>query len=162
MHRRVSDLIRRGGVVIYTSADATVCDAVQILSRHNVGSILILSSDGTLAGIFTERDLLQRVVARGLDPAVTKIGDVMTHNVIVVASDTSRDEVLQLMDQKHIRHVPVSDGQQLLGVISLRDVLRFDNAEKDFEIEQLKQYFLQEPGAGDLRGSNKAARIASR
>lgn len=153
MHRCVSDLLRRGGVVIFTSPDATVYDAVQILSRHNVGSILVMASNRALAGIFTERDLLQRVVAQGLDPTSTKIGEVMTRDVIVVTSDTSRDEVLQIMDQKHIRHVPVSDGQQLLGVISLRDVLRFDNAEKDFEIEQLKQYFLQEPGAGSRRVS---------
>jgi signal-transduction protein with cAMP-binding, CBS, and nucleotidyltransferase domain len=151
MHRRVSDLLRRGGVVIYTTPDTTVFEAVQKLSHHNVGSILVLSSSRSLAGIFTERDLLQRVVAKGLDPKSTKIGDVMTKDVIVVTTETSRHEVLQIMDQQHIRHVPVSDGTQLLGVISLRDVLRFDNAEKDFEIEQLKQYFLQELSAGEQR-----------
>lgn len=151
MHRRVSDILKRGGVIIYTSPDTTVSDAVSKLSRHNVGSILVLSSRRSLEGIFTERDLLQRVVAKGLDPSTTKIGDVMTRNVIVVTSDTSRHDVLQVMNQKHIRHVPVSDGTQLLGVISLRDVLRVDNAEKDFEIEQLKQYFLQEPGLGKHR-----------
>ncbi len=151
MHRRVSDLLKRGGVIIYTSPESSVSDAVETLNRHNVGSILVLSPSRSLVGIFTERDLLQRVVAKGLDPTTTKIGDVMTHDVIVVSSDTSRHDVLQVMDQKHIRHVPVSDGTQLLGVISLRDVLRFDNAEKDFEIEQLKQYFLQEPGLGSQR-----------
>lgn len=151
MHRRVSDLLKRGGVIIYTSPESSVYDAVETLNRHNVGSILVLSPSRSLEGIFTERDLLQRVVAKGLDPATTKIGDVMTRDVIVVSSDTSRHDVLQVMDQKHIRHVPVSDGTQLLGVISLRDVLRFDNAEKDFEIEQLKQYFLQEPGLGSQR-----------
>lgn len=151
MHRRVSDLLKRGGVIIYTSPESSVSDAVETLNRHNVGSILVLSPSRSLVGIFTERDLLQRVVAKGLDPTTTKIGDVMTHDVIVVSSDTSRQDVLQVMDQKHIRHVPVSDGTQLLGVISLRDVLRFDNAEKDFEIEQLKQYFLQEPGLGSQR-----------
>jgi len=151
MHHRVSDLLRTGGVVIYTSPDTSVHDAVQKLSRHNVGSILVMSPDRRLAGIFTERDLVQRVVSKGLEPTTTKIGDVMTRDVIVVKKETSRHEVLQIMDQQHIRHVPVSDGSQILGVISLRDVLRFDNAEKDFEIEQLKQYFLQELGAGDQR-----------
>lgn len=151
MRRRVFDLLRKGGVIIYSSPDSTVAEAVQKMGRHNIGSILVLSSRRDLVGIFTERDLLQRVVVPGLDPKTTLLGDVMTKDVIVVNSDTSRNEVLQIMDTKHIRHVPVSDGVQLLGVISLRDVLRFENAEKDFEIEQLKQYILQEPGSSDRR-----------
>lgn len=148
MRRRVSDLLRKGGVIVYTSPDTTVAEAVRQMGRHNIGSVLVLSSQRDLVGIFTERDLLQRVVAAGLNPSATSIGEVMTKDVIVVKADTPRDDVLQLMDTKHIRHVPVSDGSQLLGVISLRDVLRFENAEKDFEIEQLKQYFLQEIGPG--------------
>ncbi len=149
MRRRVFDLLRKGGVVIYTSPDATVAEAVRKMGRHNIGSILVLSPQRDLVGIFTERDLLQRVVVPGLDPSITMLGDVMTKDVIVVNAEMSRDEVLQLMDTKHIRHVPVSDQGELLGVISLRDVLRFENAEKDFEIEQLRQYFLQDPGSGD-------------
>lgn len=151
MSRRVFDLLRKGGVVVYSSPDTSVAEAVRKMARHNIGSILVLSSARELVGIFTERDLLQRVVAPGLDLSSTLLGDVMTKDVIVVNANTSRDAVLELMDTKHIRHVPVSDGVQLLGVISLRDVLRFENAEKDFEIEQLKQYFLQEPGAGERR-----------
>lgn len=149
MRRRVIDLLRKGGVVIYSSPDTTVAEAVQKMGRHNIGSILILSPRRELVGIFTERDLLQRVVVPGLDPSGTKLSEVMTADVIVVQSDASRDEVLEIMDTKHIRHIPVTDGVQLLGVISLRDVLRFENAEKEFEIEQLKRYFLQEPGTGD-------------
>ena len=148
MRRRVSDLLRKGGVIVYSSPDTTVAEAVATMGRHNIGSILVLSSRRDLVGIFTERDLLQRVVASGLDPKTTLLGDVMTRDVIVVSADAPREDVQHLMDSKHIRHVPVSDGNQLLGVISLRDVLRFENAEKDFEIEQLKQYFLQELGTG--------------
>lgn len=151
MRRRVFDLLRKGGVIIYSSPDSTVSEAVQKMGRHNIGSILVISAQRDLVGIFTERDLLQRVVLPGLDPTSTLLSDVMTKDVIVVNTDTSRDEVLQIMDTKHIRHVPVSDGAQLLGVISLRDVLRFENAEKDFEIEQLRQYILQEPGASNRR-----------
>lgn len=147
MRRRVSDLLRKGGVIVYSSPDTTVAEAVRTMGRHNIGSILVLSSRRDLVGIFTERDLLQRVVAAGLDPSATLLGDVMTKDVIVVSADAPREDVKQIMDSKHIRHIPVSDGSQLLGVISLRDVLRFENAEKDFEIEQLKQYFLQEPGS---------------
>ena len=149
MRRRVFDLIRKGGVIVYSSPDTTVAEAVRKMGRHNIGSILVLSPRRDLVGIFTERDLLQRVVVPGLDPSATLLQDVMTTDVIVVNGEMSRDEVLHIMDTKHIRHVPVSDGVQLLGVVSLRDVLRFENAEKEFEIEQLRQYFLQEPRPGE-------------
>ncbi len=145
MRRQVSELLRSGAVVVYTAPHATVADAVEKMSRHNVGSILVLEKSRRLVGIFTERDLLQRVAARKLDPEHTKIKDVMSPDVIVVSSETPRHEVHRLMDTHHIRHIPVSDGKHVIGVISLRDVLRYENAEKEFEIEQLRQYIYQ-PG----------------
>lgn len=142
MPRRVADLLHTGGVLVYTSPSTFVSDAARRMSQHNIGSILVMESGRRLVGIFTERDLLQRVVVKLRDPKTTRIGDVMTQDVVVVAADTPRAEVLQMMEKFHIRHVPVSDGKQILGVISLRDVLRFENAEKEFEIEQLRDYFL--------------------
>lgn len=142
MRRRVSDLLRSGGVIVYTTPDATVADAAQRMAQHNIGSMLVMERGQTLCGIFTERDLLQRVIVKKRDPERTRVGDVMTRDVIVVASDTPREEVLRIMETHHIRHIPVSDGRNLLGVISLRDVLRFEKAEKEFEIEQLRQYIL--------------------
>jgi CBS domain-containing protein len=148
MRPRVSALIRTGGVVVYTSPETSVAEAVLEMARKKVGSILVLEDGSHLAGIFTERDLLERVVARDLDPKTTRIGDVMTRNVIRVSATTPRSEVLQIMNSNHIRHIPICDGEQVLGVISLRDVLRFENAEKEFEIEQLRQYLLQDQSAG--------------
>ena len=148
MRPRVSALIRTGGVVVYTSPDTTVAEAVHEMSKKKVGSILVLEDGERLAGIFTERDLLERVVARDLDPKTTRIGDVMTTNVIRVSAATPRSEALQIMNSNHIRHIPISDGEQVLGVISLRDILRFENAEKEFEIEQLRQYLLQDQSTG--------------
>ncbi|MEX0600926.1 MAG: CBS domain-containing protein, partial [Rhodothermales bacterium] len=120
----------------------SVAEAVEKMTRHNVGSILVMKNNHQLVGIFTERDLLHRVAAKNLNLQQTKIGDVMTSDVIVVSSDTPRGEVRRLMD---IRHIPVSDGKHIIGVISLRDVLRFENAEKEFEIEQLRHY-IHQPG----------------
>ncbi|MEX0822323.1 MAG: CBS domain-containing protein [Rhodothermales bacterium] len=145
MRRHVSDLLRTGAVVVYTSAQASVAEAVEKMTRHNVGSILVMKNNHQLVGIFTERDLLHRVAAKNLNLQQTKIGDVMTSDVIVVSSDTPRGEVRRLMDTHHIRHIPVSDGKHIIGVISLRDVLRFENAEKEFEIEQLRHY-IHQPG----------------
>lgn len=145
MRRCVSDLLRSGAVVVYTSPHSSVTDAIAKMARHNVGSILVMENTHRLVGIFTERDLLQRVAARKLDMARTSLGDVMTANVIVVSSETPRSEVLRIMDTHQIRHIPVTDGNHVVGVISLRDVLRFENAEKEFEIEQLRQY-IHHPG----------------
>jgi CBS domain-containing protein len=145
MNRTVADLLRNGGVIVYTSPEASVSEAAQRMSRHNVGSILVLDARHQLVGIFTERDLLQRVVVARRDPDATPIREVMTKDVIVVPSSTPRGDVLSLMQQQHIRHIPVADDEKLLGVISLRDVLRFENQEKEFEIEQLKGYLLHKP-----------------
>lgn len=154
MRRRVSDLLQSGGVIIYTSPSTTVAEAVRRMTQHNIGSMVVLENGRTLVGIFTERDLLQRVVVKKRDPEKTLIGDVMTRDVIVVSSETPRAEVLQIMEKHHIRHIPVSDGQQLLGVISLRDVLRFENAEKEFEIEQLREYIFA-PGPPSPQGAKR-------
>ena len=151
MRRRVVDLLQSGGVLIYTSPSTCVADAAQRMAQHNIGSILVMDKGRHLVGIFTERDLLQRVVVQNRDPKTTKIEDVMTRDVIVVAADTPREEVLQMMEKHHIRHIPISDGRQVLGVISLRDVLRFENAEKEFEIEQLREYILH-PGPRLAKG----------
>lgn len=145
MRRYVSDLLRSGAVVVYTSPNASVADAIEKMARHNVGSILVMENSLRLVGIFTERDLLQRVAAKNLDMKRTRLGDVMTADVIVVSSETPRSEVRRIMDTHQIRHIPVSDGNHVIGVISLRDVLRFENAEKEFEIEQLRQY-IHQPG----------------
>ena len=145
MRHRVSEILRKKGVVVCTTEEASVTDAVRQMATQHVGSVLVLDRDERLAGIFTERDLLERVVANDLDPKTTRIGEVMTRDVLIVSATTPREEVLQIMNSRHIRHVPVSDGEHLLGVISLRDVLRVENAEKEFEIEQLRQYVMQEP-----------------
>jgi CBS domain-containing protein len=145
MQRPISELLQRSGVVIYTGPSTSVKDAVTTMSNHNVGSIVILEDNRELVGIFTERDLLNRVVNEGLDPATTPIREVMTDEVIVVSGDTPRRDVLNLMNEKHIRHVPVADDGELYGVISLRDLLRFENEMKDFEIEQLREYVTERP-----------------
>lgn len=145
MERPVSELLKRSGVVIYTGPDTSVKDAVGIMSDRNVGSLLILEDNSDLVGIFTERDLLNRVVNEGRDPETTSIREVMTEDVIVISGDVSRRDVLNLMNDKHIRHVPIADEDKIYGVISLRDLLRFENEMKDFQIEQLREYVFEKP-----------------
>lgn len=150
MHQKVADLLRNGGVVVYVTPQTTVAEAARKMARHNVSSVIVLDQQRRLAGIFTERDLLRRVVVEERDAAQTPVGEVMTTDVVVARPDMPRREVLQLMNSRHIRHIPVADESGLIGVISLRDVLRFENLEKDFEIEQLRQYLFQTPTPGYL------------
>ncbi len=145
MNTPVSRLIRSDGQVVSVRAEVTVDKAVDTMVDLNVGSIVVLDSEDILIGIFTERDLLRRVVGKNLIPGKTTIESVMTRNVHVVDRSADRRDVHQLMDSEHIRHVPIVDGGTVLGVVSLRDVLRSENAEKDFELTQLRDYVTGKP-----------------
>lgn len=145
MNTPVSRLIRSDAQVISVRAEITVDQAVETMVDQNVGSIVVLDRDETLIGIFTERDLLRRVVGKNLSPGKTTIESVMTRNVHVVDRSADRRDVHQLMESEHIRHVPIVDGGSVLGVVSLRDVLRSENAEKDFELTQLRGYVSDKP-----------------
>ncbi len=140
MHERVSDLLRTGRVLVYISPSATVLETVETMDKHNVGSILVMDNHGHLCGIFTERDLLKRVAAKNIDQEKTRIDSVMTDEVIVVDATTSAADVFQLMNRHGCRHIPVADGERLLGVVSLRDLLREDRKMKELEIKQMRRY----------------------
>jgi CBS domain-containing protein len=109
------------------------------MDRHRVGAILVMES-GRIAGIFTERDVLSRVVAGGLDPNTTPIERVMTRDPITVASSTTVEEVMALFTNKRFRHLPVVDDGLLVGLISIGDILRRMVDTHRHEAEQLKQY----------------------
>ncbi len=142
MHERVRELLGRGQVLVYISPSASVRETVEIMDRHSVGSVLIMDERNKLCGIFTERDLVKRVVACHVDPDETPISDVMTPDVVVVDAATPADDVFELMNQRKCRHIPVADGDRILGVVSLRDLLRRDRTIKEMEISQMRTYFL--------------------
>lgn len=119
--------------------------AVSIMAEHDIGSVLVFRNNTELLGIFTERDLLHRVVNAGLDPSTTPLREVMTDDVVVVSADTPRVDVIDLMREERFRHVPIAQDGQLIGVVSLRDVLRFETRQQAFEIEQLREYVLEKP-----------------
>lgn len=145
MNTPVSRLLRNQTQVVSVHPLVTVSDAVQIMVEKNVGSLVVLDTDENLVGIFTERDLLQRIVAKSLDPESTVIESVMTTAVRVVNRTADRHDLLLLMEELHIRHVPIVDNGVVLGVVSLRDVLRSENAEKEYEIDQLRGYVSNKP-----------------
>jgi CBS domain-containing protein len=107
---------------VTAGAEITVAAAARLMKQHRVGAILVLAG-GRLAGIFTERDALFRVIAEGRDPAATRIGEVMTVNPRTITPDRPFGHALHLMHEGGFRHVPVVDGGRPLGMVSARDAL---------------------------------------
>lgn len=124
----------------YTAAaDQSVFDIAKYMVERNIGAVPVLR-DGRLVGIFSERDIMKRVVAESRDPRSTKVADIMTKNPVVVGSETSIDECMHLMKANNCRHLPICDGDRLKGLISLRDILAHEVAEKEDEARHLKAY----------------------
>jgi CBS domain-containing protein len=114
---------RAGGDLISVAASASVADAVALMSRREVGAVLIVTEDGLVGGIFTERDLLMRVVAAGREPKTTPISLVMTRDIQFVSPGTSVEAALSLMYVQHHRHMLVIDGPKVYGLVSMRDLV---------------------------------------
>jgi len=145
MKRPISELLKRSGVLIYTAPSTSVREAVATMSDHNIGSILVMENNQKLVGIFSERDLLNRVVNEDLDPAKTPIHEVMTPDVVVVSGETARSDALQIMQENHIRHLPIADDDKLYGIVSLRDLLSFEKELREQEVEQLRRFVYDKP-----------------
>lgn len=134
-------LSRKGSSVHTVSALATVADAVKEMNLHKVGSVVVTQS-GQLVGIFTERDVLTRVVAAGRAPDSTSVADVMTHNPVTISPHASVEEVMTLITERRCRHIPVleEDTRHLLGMISIGDVLRWLVEAHRSEADHLRHY----------------------
>jgi len=118
---------------------ATVRETAQLMTACRIGAVAVVDS-GRLAGIFTERDIMTRVVAAGIDPSTTAVGELMSTQLIVAEADESYDVCLQRMQQARVRHLVVLAGGQLAGVVSLRDLMGVDLDEKDEAITLLNAY----------------------
>lgn len=126
--------------VIFAAPETTARQAAQRMAEQRVGSILVAGPDGKMLGIFTERDLMVRVVAAGSDPSEVRVGDVMTREVFTTHADRDVLHVRADMRAQHIRHVPVVAGDHVLAVLSMRDLVRADLQEKRRTVEEMKAY----------------------
>ncbi len=136
--------IMRSGFLFIVQREATVREAVQVMTAHNVGIVLVLEDD-RLVGVFSERDVVRRVVDRGLDPDRTPVGDVMTSEIIVGDPEEDYQSAIRKMDQANIRHLLVVKGAQMLSMISIRDLIRVDMQDKGEELRYLREYLYQVP-----------------
>lgn len=138
--------IVKGKNLYFAKSGDSVLDVVKLMAGKNIGAVPVLSEDGRLLGIFSERDLLKRVVAKGLDPKEVKVDDVMTHEIMLALEDESYEECLAKMKKAGIRHLPIVDrNNNLLGVLSIRDLMDISLDEKTERIEMLHAYIYYRP-----------------
>jgi CBS domain-containing protein len=134
-------LAEKTGDVIRIDGDATVFEAVKAMVDANVGAILVSGAHaGQISGIFTERDYLRRIAVEGRTSRDTKVRDVMSSPVIAVTPETTVEEAMALMTDRRIRHAPVVQGDELLGMISIGDLVRAQSHEQSFKIQYLTEY----------------------
>ncbi len=134
-----SVLADTGAQVHTIDVGATVLDAVLRMNEHGVGALLV-TSGGKVAGVFTERDVLRRVVGRGLDPKTVPVREVMTREVVAVPPSVTVGEAMAIVTARRFRHLPVMEGGRLLGVVSAGDLTRWATLGQRNEIQQLTQY----------------------
>jgi CBS domain-containing protein len=132
-------LERKNAEVCSVSPTMTVAEAVAEMNRHRIGSVVVLDG-GRLAGIFTERDVLRRVVGAGVDPLRATVAEVMTADLVTVTPATTVDEAMEIFTEKRCRHLPVLENGRLVGVLSIGDVTRWSVESHRAEAEQLKNY----------------------
>ena len=142
----VSSLIAaKGSRVHCITPDATVYDAIARMVQHNVGALVV--SDGSrILGMFTERDYLRRVTLEDRDAKTTRVHEVMTAKVVGIEPGRSIEECMATMTQARIRHLPVTEGDRLLGIISIGDVVKYLSREREVEIRYLTEYITGRPG----------------
>ena len=119
--------------------EATVLDALRLLEQKNIGALLVMKG-GQLSGIFSERDYARRMILHGRSSKETKVREVMTPDVFVIAPDTTSGECMVHMTDRHIRHLPVVEGGRVVGVISIGDVVRSVIEDLRFTVRQLEGY----------------------
>jgi signal-transduction protein with cAMP-binding, CBS, and nucleotidyltransferase domain len=142
MKRRdtVSSILKhKGGQIWSVSPDQSVYEAIEQMAEKGVGALLVLC-EGELVGIISERDYARRVILKGRSSKATQVKEIMTSPVIHVTPHQILDECMTIMTNQHIRHLPVKEGTQLLGVISIGDLVKWIITEYEETIQQLEHY----------------------
>src|SRR5207247_1119122 len=124
-------------------ATASVMEAAEFMAQRRIGAVCVLDEKGKLMGVFSERDLLNRVVVAQLDPATLQLGDVTSKLRAVIRCDETPHQALERMERIGTRHLPVVDDEKWVGMLSMRDLLRVELSDKGDEIKLLHEYIQQ-------------------
>jgi CBS domain-containing protein len=137
---QVWQILRAKGNDVWTiSKDSTVLDALKLLAEKQIGSLVVMDGN-TLAGIFSERDFARKVGMTGRPPEAVRVQEVMSGNVTTVGPNQSVQDCMELMTEKHIRHLPVIEDGQLVGILSIGDIVKDIIEELQLMVEQLENY----------------------
>lgn len=134
----------KGGDIWSVSKDASVYDALALMAQHDVGALPVLE-DGDLVGIVSERDYARKVILKGRASRETRVDEVMSRDVVTVAPDRTMQECMERMTERRIRHLPVVRDGELIGIVSIGDVVKATIAEQAFLIDQLRSYIQGAP-----------------
>jgi len=147
--KRVGDIVRDRRL-LFVSDEASAFEAAEFMAQQRIGAVPVLSGE-KLVGVFSERDLMTRVVVPGLDPKQTRIHDVMTSDVVVADVEDSHATGIAKMAARGCRHLPVVHDGHLLGFLSLRDLLHVDLEEKTEELAIIREYVGHVPPDSETR-----------
>src|SRR5210317_1915038 len=141
MKTTVKELLADKGSNVWTiSVNNTVYDGLVMMSKKDVGALMVVDDSGKLVGIFSERDYARKIVLLGKASKETEIGDMMTREISVVKQSTTMDECLAIMTKKRVRHLPVLDGDALIGIVSIGDAVNHVISDQMNTIQNLEDY----------------------
>ncbi len=141
MDTTVRQILSRKPEVFAVKPDDTVYDALRLMAEKNIGAVLVMS-ESRLAGILSERDYARKVVLHGRMSHATAVRDIMTTDVVCVDPGWTAEQCMALMTDKRVRHLPVVDNDEVVGVISIGDVVRAVVDEQAFTIKSLERYLM--------------------
>ena len=140
MPATVDEILKHKGSRVWTiPGEATVFEAVQLMAGRNIGALVVLSRNG-LEGIFTERDYTRKVVLHGKSSKETLVSEILSKNLIVAAPDSTIEDCMRLMTENRVRHLPVLDGLELVGLVSIGDLVNWIITTQSETIHQLENY----------------------
>jgi CBS domain-containing protein len=140
MPKSIREILKSKGSAVWSiGPDATVLEALKLMEEKGIGAVLVMEA-GKIAGILSERDYARKVVLKGKTSAKTRVREIMTAKVFAVSQEQSVEECMALMTASRIRHLPVLEGDRVIGMISIGDVVKAVIEEQQFAIDQLNKY----------------------
>lgn len=141
----VSSILFHKGSPLWTIApEATVFEAIKLMAEKNIGALLVLAG-GKLAGVFTERDYARKIALHGKNSRETRVWEILPPEIITVNPDDSVEDCMKLMTEHRVRHLPVVEGANVVGIISIGDLVNWIISTQSAHIEQMEQYIAGSP-----------------